>query len=75
MYFHPFMDGQYLSDLLFMVPLDGRFARGPPPMMVVIYGRLSLLVSLLLPLVPTLAVLYGDLPLGDSSLSLFPPFM
>lgn len=59
---------------LFMVPLDGRFSWGAPPVIEVIYECLPLLASLLSPLVPTSAVLEGDFPLGDSSLYLFPPF-
>lgn len=57
----------------FIVPWEERFAWGDPIVMVKIWGHFPLPASLLSSLVLTLVALVRNLPLGDSSLSRFPP--
>lgn len=68
------MDNQNLVKVPFHGSFKERFSRGAPLVMTTKYKCLPLLSSLLLPLVPMSALFEGDLPLGDYSLSLFPPF-
>lgn len=66
------VDNYHHGDISLHHILEGRFSHGTPLGMKAMYWRFLLLASLLPPLVSSSKVFEGDLPLGGSSISIFP---